>query len=137
MGAPCALVGRERSVIADPVGARYSATPLTCGDASPVRFGMIGVGDVAARVLIFCQLGAWTTLLGRSEASTTAEILVLRHQVSVLRRQVGPPQPSWADRALLSALARLLPKTRRRQLFVTPSTLSPWHSDVITRRGTT
>jgi hypothetical protein len=86
--------------------------------------------------LIFCQLSAWIALLTRSEASKTAEILVLRHQVGVLRRQVTRPRLSWADRALISALARLLPKTRRRHLFVTPGTLLRWHADVITRRWT-
>ncbi len=60
--------------------------------------------------LIFCQLSAWIALLMRSEASKTAEILVLRHQVCVLRRQVARPRPTWADRALISALARLLSK---------------------------
>jgi putative transposase len=84
--------------------------------------------------LIFCQLSAWIGLLARSETSKTAEILVLRHQVSVLRRQVARPRPSWADRALISALARLLPPTRRRHLFVTPGTLLRWHADLITRR---
>lgn len=72
----------------------------------------------------------------RSEASKTAEIMVLRHQVNVLRGQVSCPRPSWADRALISALARLLPQTRR-HLFVTAGTLLRWHSDLITRRGTT
>jgi transposase InsO family protein len=86
--------------------------------------------------LIFCQLSAWIGLLARSETSKTAEILVLRHQVSVLRRQVARPRPSWADRALISALARLLPPTRRRHLFVTPGTLLRWHADLITRRWT-
>jgi hypothetical protein len=86
--------------------------------------------------LIFCQLSAWVALLMRSEASQTAEIMVLRHQVNVLRRQVSHPRPSWADRALISALARLLPQTRR-HLFVTPGTLLRWHSDLITRRWTT
>ena len=86
--------------------------------------------------LIFCQLSAWIGLLARSETSKTAEILVLRHQVSVLRRQVARPRPSWADRALISALARLLPQTRRRHLFVTPGTLLRWHADLITRRWT-
>jgi putative transposase len=86
--------------------------------------------------LIFCQLSAWIALLARSEASKTAEILVLRHQVNVLRRQVGRPRPSWADRAFLSALARLLPKARRQTLFVTPGTLLRWHVDLVRRRWT-
>jgi putative transposase len=86
--------------------------------------------------LIFCQFSAWIALLMRSEGSKTAEILVLRHQVSVLRRQVARPRLSWADRALISALARLLSKAGRRHLFVTPATLLRWHADVITRRWT-
>jgi hypothetical protein len=53
-------------------------------------------------------------LLLRSDVSKDTEILVLRHQLSVLRRQVARLGPSWADRALISALARLLPKPRRR-----------------------
>jgi putative transposase len=87
--------------------------------------------------LIFCQLSAGIGLLARSEASKTAEILVLRHQLSILRRQVARPRLSWADRALISALARLLPQARRRNLFVTPGTLLRWHADLITRRWTT
>jgi hypothetical protein len=86
--------------------------------------------------LIFCQLRAWIALLMRSEASKNAEILVLRHQVNVLRRQVARPQPTWADRALISALARLLPRARRRDLFVTPGTLLRWHTSLIKRRWT-
>jgi putative transposase len=86
--------------------------------------------------LIFCQLSAWMALLARSEASKTAEILVLRHQVNVLRRQVGRPRPSWADRAFLCALARLLPKARRQILFGTPGTLLRWHADLVRRRWT-
>jgi len=86
--------------------------------------------------LIFCQLSAWIALLARSQASKTAEILVLRHQVSALRRQVARPQLTWAERALISALAQFLSKAPRRQLFLTPSTLLRWHTDVITRRWT-
>lgn len=86
--------------------------------------------------LIFCQFSAWIALLARSEASTTAEILVLRHQVaSCVGRSPVLARPG-VDRALISALARLLPKTRRRHLFLTPGTLLRWHADVITRRGT-
>src|SRR4030081_2211358 len=75
-------------------------------------------------------------LLARSDASKDAEILVLRHQLVVLRRQVARPRPSWADRAVISALARILSTACRRQLFVTPGTLLRWHADLLTRRWT-
>jgi hypothetical protein len=57
--------------------------------------------------------------------------------VSVLCRKVARPRPSWVDRALISALARLVPTTCRRHLFLTPGTLLRWHADLITRRWTT
>jgi hypothetical protein len=55
----------------------------------------------------------WLALLGRSQASKDAEIMMLRHEVTVLRRQVTRPTPDWADRAVLAALARLLPAVLR------------------------
>ena len=59
--------------------------------------------------LITIRVFGWLVLLGRSEASKDAEIMMLRHEVAVLRRQVACPKPDWADRAVLAALARLLP----------------------------
>jgi len=78
----------------------------------------------------------WLFMLGRTQASKDAEILVLRHEVMVLRRQVAQPKPDWAARAVLAALARLLPATLRRSRLVTPGTLLAWHRRLITRKWT-
>jgi hypothetical protein len=56
----------------------------------------------------------WLALLARSDTSKDTEILVLRHEVADLRCQVARPKPDWADRAVIAALARLLPKHLRR-----------------------
>jgi putative transposase len=78
----------------------------------------------------------WLFLLGRGQASKDAEIMVLRHEVTVLRRQITRPKPDWADRAILAALARLLPATLRHHRIVTPGTLLAWHRCLITRKWT-
>jgi putative transposase len=86
--------------------------------------------------LIFCQLIGWLALLARGQASENAEILVLRHEVAVLRRQVPRPRPTWPDRAILAALTRLLPKQRRGRRFVTSETLLRWHRALVNRHWT-
>jgi putative transposase len=86
--------------------------------------------------LIMVRVFAWLVLLGRSQASKDAEIMVLRHEVTVLRRQVARPKPDWADRAVLAALARLLPRVLRAHRLVTPGTLLAWHRRLITCKWT-
>src|SRR5260370_17061196 len=72
--------------------------------------------------LIMIRVFGWLVLLSHSQASKDAEIMVLRHEVAVLRRQVTRPQPDWADRAVLAALARLLPAVLRAHRLGPPRT---------------
>jgi putative transposase len=73
--------------------------------------------------LSFCQLLGWLVLLARRSATKDAELLVLRHELAVLRRQVARPRLDWADRAVLAGLARLLARPVWRGLLVQPTTL--------------
>ena len=72
----------------------------------------------------------------RSEAANEVEILVLRHELAVLRRQVGRPNCRPADRVFLAALARMLPRDRWGSVFVRPETIRRWHRSLIARRWT-
>jgi transposase InsO family protein len=79
---------------------------------------------------------SWMTLLARSDAGKDVEILVLRHEIAVLRRHHPHPRMTWLDRAILSALSRLLPPPLRRLRLVSPRTLLRWHARLTARRWT-
>ena len=106
---------------------------MTCQD---------GVGEAARRVvlsflyrLVHRAFGAFK-LARRDAIAKDAEILVLRHQVAVLRRQVGRPRFTWSDRALIALLAGLIPRERWTAFLVTPKTILDWHRRLLTRRST-
>jgi putative transposase len=83
---------------------------------------------------LFGQMLSWLALFARSSASKDAEILALRHELAVLRRNNPKPRFSWSDRAVLAALARMLPKALRAHRIVTPGTLLRWHRRLIAAR---
>ncbi len=87
--------------------------------------------------LLVTRLAAWSWLCRREESWKDAEILLLRHQLIVLRRQTrARPRLSWADRALVAALLGMIPRDRRARLrmAVTPATVLRWHRDIVRRR---
>jgi putative transposase len=88
--------------------------------------------------LALLRMSGWIALLARSERAKDAEILILRHQVAVLQRQIKTPKLSWADRAVLAALARLLPgaQLRHLRLIVSPRTLLRWHARLVRKYWT-
>jgi putative transposase len=86
--------------------------------------------------LIFDRLFGRLLLLGRASASKDVELLVLRHEVAVLRRANPKPRLDWADRAVLAALIRRLPQALRGHRLVTPGTILRWHRRLVAKKWT-
>ena len=86
--------------------------------------------------LMLVRVLSWLVLLARSDAAKDAEILILRQEVAVLRRTNARPTLTWLDRAILSALSRLLPTPLRQLRLVSPRTLLRWHAQLLARRWT-
>ncbi|MET8759905.1 helix-turn-helix domain-containing protein [Lentzea sp. NPDC004782] len=86
--------------------------------------------------LIFVRLADWLVLLGLSSAAKDVELLVLRHEIAVLRRTTRRPRPDWADRAVLAALVRQLPRLLREHRLVAPGTVLRWHRRLVAKKWT-
>jgi transposase len=86
--------------------------------------------------LVLCQLVNLLLLLARSSASKDVELLVLRHEVAVLRRANPKPRLDWADRAVFATLVRRLPPMLRKHRLVTPGTILRWHRRLVTKKWT-
>jgi transposase InsO family protein len=96
------------------------------------------ITDVSLRLLylIVDRFLSWLMLLGRATWSKEIELLVLRHEVAVLRRTNPTPRLDWADRALFAALIRRLPAALRGHRLVTPATVLRWHRRLVTKKWT-
>src|SRR5207344_1995589 len=97
---------------------------------------MISAVSMRLLYLIFQHLLGLVLLMGRTSAIKDVELLVLRHEVAVLRRTYPRPHLDWADRAVFAALIQRLPHALRRRRLVTPDTILRWHRRLVRRRWT-
>jgi putative transposase len=84
--------------------------------------------------LVLARLLQLAALRFRSEEFKELEIVVLRHELAVLRRQAGRPELRADDRVFLAAASRLLPRSSWRSFFITPTTLLRWHRRLVAKR---
>jgi putative transposase len=89
---------------------------------------------VSSLYLVVCRLLALLVLLARGDRSKELEILVLRHELAILRRQAGRPRFAPSDRLMLAALSRVVPRRCWRAFPVRPETLLRWHRRLVARR---
>ena len=97
---------------------------------------MISAVSMRLLYLIFQHLLGLLLLMGRTSSTKDVELLVLRHEVAVLRRTNPRPRLKWADRAVLAALVRRLPRALRRHRLVTPRTILRWHRSLVRKKWT-
>jgi putative transposase len=97
---------------------------------------MIAVVSLRLLYLIFPQMLRLVLLLGRRTSAKDVELVVLRHEVAVLRRNNPRPRLDWADRAVFAALTRWLPTDLRSHRLVTPGTILRWHRRLVRKRWT-
>jgi hypothetical protein len=121
-----------------PAGFQKWATAADQGDRRARLASIIAGRVVASALLELPAVGGPVVLLTRSSASKDVELLVLRHEVTVLRRANPNPKPclDWADRAVFAALVRRLPPMLRRHRLVTPGTILRWHRRLIVKKWT-
>jgi transposase InsO family protein len=100
------------------------------------RPGMISAVSMRLLYLIFQHLLGLLLLMGRASSTKDVEVLVLRHEVAVLRRTNPRPHLKWADRAVFAALVRRLPRALHCHRLVTPDTILRWHRRLVRTRWT-
>jgi len=86
--------------------------------------------------LVVCRLLGLLALFARGDASKEVEIVVLRHEPSILRRRAPQPVFTWRDRLLLSAFSRVLPRRSWHVFLVRPETLLRWHRRLVAKHWT-